>query len=109
MSTDQFVGAYGSAWTPGILSEHVDAYVAAGGVVRPAASGSGVLWAILPDGFALPVVCSEIIRVDTEDGSVSGRCGIPATREGSCEGHTRDREDWRAMTEAERAAWERGL
>lgn len=40
------------------------------------------------DGKAIPVVCSEIVQVDTEDGPVSGRCGVNALDvTGTCDAH----------------------
>lgn len=83
---DRFVGTYGPTWREGLLSEHLDLFRRAGGVHRPS-NGTGAGWAVV-DGRAVPVVCSELVRVDTEDGPVSGRCGnnaLDAT--GTCESH----------------------
>lgn len=83
---DRFVGAYGQDWREGVLSEHLDLFRRAGGVHRPSA-GDGAGWAVI-DGRAVPVVCSEVVRVDTEDGPVSGRCGANALdATGTCEAH----------------------
>lgn len=81
-----FLGMYGQTWRQGLLSEHLDLFVRAGGTHRPSRSlGAG--WAVV-DGKAWPVVCSEIVRVDTEDGPVSGRCGANAlARTGTCDRH----------------------
>lgn len=81
-----FIGAYGQQWRQGLLSEHLDLFVRAGGTHRPSRSlGAG--WAVI-DGKAIPVVCSEIVRVDTEDGPVSGRCGANALDATStCDAH----------------------
>ena len=103
---ERFVGGYGHRWTQGVISEHVEAFVRAGGVVRAAKSGSGAQWALVGTK-AYPVLCSDIIAVDTEDGKVTGRCGLLATRYGACAGHADEADAWREMAEAERAAWER--
>lgn len=102
------IGLYGPDWSRGLLSEQVDLFTAAGGVVRPSLSGAAD-WAVLPDGTAYPVVCSEIIRVDTEDGPVSGRCGSLATDAGCCDDHAEIVAFWRGQSDAETAAWERDL
>lgn len=82
-----FIGAYGQNWREGLLSEHLDLFVRAGGVHRPSTHGLGAGWAVI-DGRAIPVVCSEIVRVDTEDGPVSGRCGANAyALTGTCDFH----------------------
>jgi hypothetical protein len=69
-------------------------------------------------------LCPEIVMVDTEDGPVTGRCQGPVVevtvppdrRYGeteatvqafACEGHSAEWLNWRAMTEGERADWER--
>lgn len=69
-------------------------------------------------------LCPDLVMVDTEDGPVSGRCMAPIVtvtvpadpRYGdtepetvafACEGHSQERLGWRAMSEPERAAWER--
>lgn len=86
---------YGIAYRAGLLSDHVEAFVAAGGVVRAAASGSGRTWAVRSwDRLAIPVVCSEIIPVMTEDGPSDGRCGLDALVEGCCKGHAAERQDY---------------
>lgn len=103
---ERFIGSYGTDWKNGLLSEHLDMFARAGGVVRGAASGSGAAWAVV-DGVAYPVVCSEIISVPTEDGPVSGRCGHVAVRLGACADHAEVIEAWQAQSEAETAAWER--
>lgn len=103
---DRFVGQYGPRFTAGVLSEHLERFVAAGGVVRPARSGSGAAWAMVGPK-AYKVMCSDIVPVQTEDGTVTGRCGVLATREGACEAHAAEHDSWLAMAEAERAAWER--
>jgi len=105
-TAEQFVGNYGHDWKPGVLAEHLQAFRAAGGVVRRSRTGSGVVWAVV--GIkAYPFVCGHLIQVDTEDGPVSGRCGLRAVREGACEAHAEEHASWVAMSEAERAAWER--
>ena len=101
----RFIGGYGTNYKRGLLSEHVNAFLLAGGEVRPAVSGSGLFWAVV-DGEAVPVVCSELIPWANEDGPIAIRCGLPAV-DGLCEGHALDVAEWLAMDESERIAWER--
>lgn len=83
---ERFVGAYGQTWRPGVLSEHLALFQSAGGVHRPSQHG-GAGWAVI-DGRAVPVVCSELVRIDTEDGPQSGRCGANALdATGTCDAH----------------------
>lgn len=68
--------------------------------------------------------CPDLVEIMTEDGPVSGRCMAPIVevpvppdaRYGetepqsvafACEGHTQERLGWRAMSEVEKADWER--
>jgi hypothetical protein len=105
---EEFIGGYGIEWKRGLLSEHVDLFVTAGGTVRAAASGSGLQWALAGGkAAAVPVVCSEVISILTEDGYIPARCGIPAVRLGACEDHAYDIETYAAQSEAERAYDER--
>lgn len=83
---ERFIGSYGQTWRSGLLSEHLDLFRRAGGTHRPSRN-AGAGWAVI-DGKAVPVVCSEIVRVDTEDGPVSGRCGANALdATGTCHAH----------------------
>lgn len=84
-SVDDFVGVYGNGpFRQGIISEHVPAAARAGLTYR-ALSRSGII--VDPEGRTAPVLCSELIRVDTEDGPVSGRCGALANLDGVCDRH----------------------
>jgi hypothetical protein len=68
--------------------------------------------------------CPDLVIIDTEDGPMSGRCLRPITDKiylyraygdteahpttlPACEGHAEERVGWGAMSEPERAAWER--
>lgn len=106
-TAEDFVGGYGPTYKTGVLSEHGASFTAAGGRISPAASGSGREWAVLPSGEALPVVCSELIEIATEDGMVSGRCGTPSTVDGMCVPHAAEMRSWLQASEAERLAWEK--
>lgn len=87
---EDFTGAYGRDWAPGVLSDHQALAEAAGLVVRVTASGGR--WITGPDGGrAERIVCSEIIMVATEDGPMTGRCGLPVVgADGFCPGHQPD-------------------
>lgn len=80
-------GDYGYVYREGLLSEHVPSFKAVGGVIRVASTGSGLRYAVLSDGRAVPVVCSDLIPITTEDGYSDGRCGANATEDGMCPGH----------------------
>ena len=56
----------------------------------------GYRYALGPyDSKHTPVLCSEIIRVNTEDGPSDGRCGLPVlTGAYACEGHTEERRQY---------------
>lgn len=98
----------GSYSRKGILSEHVHIAEQGGAYVRAAASTSGVEWVVWPDGAVDPILCPELVPDrDCDNYPITSRCGAFATHDGMCEGHAAEMNDWRAMSEAERAAWER--
>lgn len=81
---DRFVSGYGHDWNEGILSEHVYLLEQAGGTVRR----DGDRDVVDVDGRAVPVVCSELIEIHTEDGPITGRCGYPVVAgDAFCVGH----------------------
>jgi hypothetical protein len=97
------VGLYGPDWQHGVLSEHL--HMVPENLVRRLASGTLV---VNVDGSAVPVVCSELVRLNTEDGPVDGRCGGRVTASGyACEGHERQLAEWHAMSEMDTMIWER--
>lgn len=82
-----FAGAYGPRWREGILIDHVDAAQRAGHVLVRTGSGHGWMHPAT-GGRAIRVVCGELIKISTEDGPVSGRCGAPALLDtGRCDVH----------------------
>ena len=82
---EDYLGQYGQGWRKGLLVDHVELFRASGGEVREAQAHFG--WAVV-EGRAWPILCSEIVKVDTEDGPISGRCGEFATPEGCCSRHS---------------------
>lgn len=86
-------GHYGKNFEfTGVLSDEV------GRVEEGARRLPGGTWIyVQPDGRTSKIVCSEIIRAETEDGPVSGRCGKPIdTREGfACPEHVEIIKSWR--------------
>lgn len=54
-------------------------------------------------------LCPEIVPVMTEDGPATGRCKAPIVDHdvAACEGHAAEIRAWRAMSEFEKAQWER--
>lgn len=74
--TDELVGQYGPGWSEGVITEHL--HLADPAHVRTLANGDRVV--LVSDRGtlrrAVPVVCSEVIEVPTEDDPVSGRCGL---------------------------------
>jgi hypothetical protein len=101
---EEFLGAYGQDYRRGLLIDHIDLFEAAGGTIRV---GKHATWAILPGYPAIPVVCGDIIRIDTEDGPTDGRCGLNVGPHGACEGHYEQKVYWASQTEAETCQWER--
>lgn len=101
---EEFLGAYGQDWRRGLLIDHTDAFEAAGGTIRV---GKHATWALLPGYPAIPVVCGDIVRIDTEDGPTDGRCGLNVTADGACEMHHDQHVFWASQTEAEVDQWER--
>lgn len=93
----------------GVVSDHVRAASELPGVRIVRGEFAEYVIDDAAGGIAWPVLCSELIEVYTEDGVSDGRCGQVATDidEGSCKGHGEERRGWRAMSEAERAHWER--
>lgn len=86
----------------GIIHEHLHA---AGLEAHVIADGRQI---VALDGKIVPVLCSQLIMVNTEDGPGTGRCGTPLRGDAwACPGHTAEMEGWMAMSEAEKAAWER--
>jgi len=82
---EEFITGYGQTYRLGLISDHVEMFAAVGGEIRKGNAHAG--WAVV-DRKAYPILCSEIIRINTEDGPISGRCGgfaLPDT--GRCSGH----------------------
>ena len=107
LTLDDFVGHYGQNPRRGVITEHLDAARFAGLKVHTMASGR--MYVTGPKGGAsVPVVCSELIHIDTEDGRQVGRCGIPVVGDqGACAGHAAERDAYLASSEMERMEWER--
>jgi hypothetical protein len=102
---ETFVNGYGPTWRSGVLIDNTDRFIAAGGHIR---NGVTAMWAVMADGIAHPVVCGEMVRIDTEDGSITGRCGCNVIRDfGACDYHAAIIAEWREQSEAETVAWER--
>jgi hypothetical protein len=86
----------------GIISEHLHA------AQVPTRRLAGGRWVAVIDGHAVPVLCPEIIPIMTEDGPATGRCGEFVDAEGGlCEPCHQAVNSWLALSEAEKAAWER--
>lgn len=100
-----YTGMYGPDWREGVLSEHVHRAVGDGCEERQDGDRHYIVDAY---GATVTVVCSELIRVYTEDGPITGRCGAPVDKRGyACEGHADEIEHYRSMSEVERWAGER--
>lgn len=102
---EDLVQGWGQDWAPGILIDHVrfldPARVRVLTTGRPVAVGS--------DGAAIDIVCGDIVMIQTEDGPMDGRCGrkVISLTAAACAGHAAERDHWQAMSEAEKATWER--
>lgn len=103
---DDFIGSYGPEWVTGILSEHLGPAEEAGMVVHRSISGRN--WVTGPNGGpAYPLLCSEARMIDTEDGPITGRCGMPVMgSDFACLGHQEEIDGWRQETEAEKVTRE---
>lgn len=102
-------GGYGPDWRRGVLVDDLARATALGLAVRTL---TRTQWVVSDDpaenGLACPVVCGHLVWVYTEDGRMDGRCGVPAVPgRGACDGHADERDEYQAMTEAERAYTER--
>lgn len=83
------IGAYGQDWITGILAEHVSEDAA----IIVDTSGRTFVLAV---GDNFPVLCGEIVEIQTEDGLISGRCGRPVYNRGfACPGHQEQIESYR--------------
>ena len=101
---EQFIGSYGPAYRSSLVIDHVDLFEAAGGTIHV---GKHATWAMVPGWQAFPVVCGDIVRIDTEDGPTDGRCGRNVVGDlGACQAHADERQGWLDMDESERCAWE---
>lgn len=105
MALDLVIGIAGQPM--GLLVDDIDAFVQLGGTIRMAASGSGIEWAVTPEGRAFPVTCGDIVERGSEDGPYTDRCGFVADSDGACAGHAAARDAYRAMSESERLHLER--
>lgn len=88
----------------GVASDHVYLAERAGLEVRSTGRRS---WIVDATGRTMPVLCSAIIEVWTEDGRSDGRCGAFAVDAGYCDAHAEEADAWAAASEAERIAWEK--
>ncbi len=85
----RYLGTYGPKYREGVLSDHLCWAQQAGATTRLTASGRHRV--VFPDGSTAQVLCSEIVRIPTEDGPIDGRCGSPvAAGEGHycCDAHS---------------------
>lgn len=106
---DRFGSGYGPRWTYGIISEHATQAVRAGLVEQ--SIGGDVRLVDPESGESLPVLCSELVWIDTEDGRSTGRCGVPILSDDgfACEAHAEVIAVWRQESEAQVAHWERRI
>lgn len=100
------VGSYGPGYRHGVITDHVGRAQQEGWTVHVAASGRTYISD--PKGAAYPVLCGEIVHINTEDGPTDGRCGSYVYHDGiACPSHASAIERWRGTSEIERAAIER--
>lgn len=102
-----YLRGWGPAYRTGVVSDHVYSVQALPGT--RVVEGDLATWVVddQAGGRAYPVLCGDLVEWMTEDGPTDGRCGLLATDEGACEGHAAESRQWREMSEAERARWER--
>jgi len=88
MTLDHFTGAYGPDWKTGVLADHLGAAEAAGMKVHAPRHGKATYVTGPEGGYAVPVLCGEIVPIYTEDGPIDGRCGLDVRPgEFACAGH----------------------
>lgn len=101
-------GAYGPNNRVGVLSEHLDLALRTGLVARRLPGSTWVYDPDQPGERAVPVVCSELVPIWTEDGRVTGRCGeLAGPSTGMCHTHADIVEGWRNQSEEDLIEWER--
>lgn len=105
-----FAGRYGRAWVEGVIAEHI-CHLEGTGAFTLRFDADGFV-SVRQDDTVLPLLCGDIIEVPTEDGPISGRCGLPVHRDvvrtvASCPGHAGERARWASMSGWEQAAWEK--
>ena len=87
---NDLTGTYGPDWRTGILVDHERLFHGRTGNLP---SGKRIL--VDTDGGVYPVLCSEVVWINTEDGRIDGRCGdFVYGTDGACPGH------WEAISEA---------
>jgi hypothetical protein len=106
-TTDPYdvMGVYGRPGTmrQGVLVDHL--HLVDESKVRTLTSTT---WVVTDDGKGWPVLCGYLIPIVTEDGPSDGRCGVPIDKDsGFCTNHAAERDEWLAMSELEKAHWER--
>lgn len=104
-TTNDLASRYGDTYRHGVISEHEHLFAG-----QRALSASGRRILVNTDGSFDYVLCSEIVWIDTEDGSVDGRCGdFVHGDDFACPGHQAIIEDWRGQSEAELIEWEQRM
>lgn len=71
---DGLTGYYGQEWKRGILLDHL--HLAKEHGLRVTTVAAGTTWISEGTRVAVPLVCGELIWIDTEDGRIDGRCGL---------------------------------
>jgi hypothetical protein len=88
----------------GVLVDHVESAREMGARVVEGSHGRGY---VVVGRRAYPILCGDIVRIETEDGPSDGRCGRIAQADGACPVHAAQRDYWQSLSEAERVAVER--
>jgi hypothetical protein len=84
------IGRYGPDWVTGVISDHE--YLA--NEIQRGDAATTQRYARVGNEW-YPVLCGEIVMIDTEDGRIDGRCGQPVHGDDvACPDHQADITRW---------------
>jgi hypothetical protein len=106
---EDLTGVYGPRYRQGVCTDHVFHAVQDAGAQIKVLTSHRVVLTGPQGGKTYPVLCGELVNIDTEDGPVDGRCGefafAPKGEDGpwGCPGHVAQQLAWAELSESEKA------